>query len=267
MPKKPKTDPWSDAWSARYEARPDTQRETRSRLTRLRGGSRAGRYAIVSAFVLAAVGSPFAIAQTGGGKGRFESNDARYTLYAKNTRAGDGGAGALVCASNTGKEPCLSMVNKGNGYAGAFRTRGLQGFRLQTSGNGTATPFILDPNATAKVDYLNADQVDGLSADEIGREPWALVTAGANPAIARGTTGITVSRTAVGDYNVQFAQDVNTCSYQVTLADPAGNRTAAAVFNPGSPANNKQVRVVTKRAGGPNEGDFVDSDFQIALHC
>ncbi len=261
------SDSWSDAWSARYETPEEKPRKRR--LPRLRGGSRAGRYAIVSAFVIAVVASPFAVAATTGG-GRFFSNDARYTLYAKNTRAGDGGAGALVCNSNTGNEPCLSMVNKGNGYAGAFRTRGLLGFRLQTSGTGTATPFILDKNATGKVDFLNSDQVDGLSADEIAasaRAPWALVTAGATPAVARGTAGTTVSRTAIGDYNVQFAQDVNTCSYQVTSADPAGNRTVAAVLNPGSPANNKQVRVVIRRAGGANEGDLVDSDFQIAVHC
>jgi hypothetical protein len=256
------TDPWSDAWSARYE----TPEKGRRRLTRLRRGSRGGRYALASAVVLAVVASPFAIAQTTG-SGRFFSNDARYTLYAKNTRPGDGGAGALVCTSNGANEPCLSMVNKGDGYAGAFRTRGLKGFRLQTSGTGTAVPFVLDKNATAKVDFLNADQVDGLSADEIGREPWALITAGTTPAVARGTAGITVSRTAPGDYHVLFAQDVNACSYQVTPADPAGNRTVAAISDPGSPANNKQVRVVIKRAGGANEGELVDGDFQIAVHC
>jgi hypothetical protein len=85
--------------------------------------------------------------------------------------------------------------------------------------------------------------------------------------VARGTAGPTVVRTAPGDYHVLFAQDVNTCSYQVTPADPAGNRTVAAVSDPGSPANNKQVRVVIKRAGGASEGELVDGDFQIAVHC
>jgi hypothetical protein len=262
------SDPWSDAWSARYET-PDEGPRRRRLIPRLRGGSGGSRYALAGAVLIAVVGAPFAIAQTSG-QGRFFSNNDRYTLYAKNTRPGDGGAGALVCTSNTGNEPCLSMVNKGDGYAGAFRTRGLKGFRLQTSGTGTATPFVLDKNATAKVDFLNADQVDGLSADEIAaqaRAPWALITAGATPAVARGTTGTTVARTAVGDYHVLFAQDVNACSYQVTPADPAGNRTVAAISDPGSPANNKQVRVVIKRAGGPNEGELVDGDFQIAVHC
>ena len=147
-----------------------------------------GRYAVIAAFVIAVVAAPFAVAQTNNnGSGRFVSNDARYTLYAKNTRTDDGGGGALICQSTPKTEPCLSMVNKGTGFAAAFRTRGLTGFRLQTSGSGTATPFVLDPNATGKVDHLNADQVDGLSADEIGREPRALITAGTTPAVARGT--------------------------------------------------------------------------------
>ena len=55
------------------------------------------------------------------------------------------------------------MVNSGTGYAAAFRTRGLTGFRLQTSGAVRPTPFLLDSNATGRVDHLNADQVDGLS--------------------------------------------------------------------------------------------------------
>jgi hypothetical protein len=229
---------------------------------------RAGRYAVVSAFVIAVIAAPFAVAQTSSnGSGRFVSNDARYALYAKNTRLDDGGGGALICQSTPKTEPCLSMVNKGSGFAAAFRTRGLTGFRLQTSGSGTATPFVLDPNATGKVAHLNADQVDGLSADEIGREPWALITAGATPAVARGTAGTTVTRTAAGDYHVLFAQDVNACSYQVTGADPTANSTFAAVSDPGTPANNKQVRVVIKHAGGANEGELVDGDFQIAVHC
>ena len=262
----PKTDPWSDAWSARYET-PTAAAEKRRRLPRLRGGggSRPGRYALASAVAIAVIGSPFAIAATSGS--RIQNSDARYTLYAKNVRSGDGGAGALVCNSNTGNEPCLSMVNKGNGYAAAFRTRGLTGFRLQTSGTGTATPFVLDANATGKVEHFNADQVDGLSAEEIGREPWAVVDGDGTPSIIRSTPGITVSRSGAGDYNVQFATDVNACSYQATIADTGSNRTIAAVSNPGSPANNNQVRVVTKRAGGQNEGELVDSDFQIAVHC
>jgi hypothetical protein len=259
-----RTDGWNEAWSARYEGDEDeAPRKRRLRLPRLRGrgGSRPGRYAVISAFVIAVVAAPFAVAAT---SGRFQDANVRYTLYAKNVRSGDGGAGALVCNSNTGKEPCLSMVNKGNGLAAAFRTRGLTGFRLQTSGTGTATPFILDANATGKVEHFNADQLDGKDSTEIGHERWALVTGDATPAVTRGTTGTTVTRTVAGDYRVAFADDVNACSYQVTSADPTANRTTAAVLDS---TNNKQVRVVVKRAGGANEGELVDGAFQIAVIC
>src|SRR4051812_30282886 len=141
---------WNDAWSDRYEQ--PASRERRRILPRLRrgGGSKTGRYAVLAAVVIAVVAAPFAVAAS---KGRFTAKDSRYTVLSRNTSNGDGGALAAACTSNknttsSAHEPCLNMVNKGTGYAAAFRTRGLQGFRLQTSGSGTATPFVLDQNAT-----------------------------------------------------------------------------------------------------------------------
>ena len=71
------------------------------------------------------------------------------------------------------------MVNKGTGYAAAFRTRGLTGFRLQTSGSGTATPFLLDKNATGKVTYFNADQSESIVLERF-RDSEALIEHSAN---------------------------------------------------------------------------------------
>src|SRR5437763_1025780 len=190
MSKRRDVDSWSAAWSQRY---PEQKQSRHKQSRRLRlpfagGRSSAGRYALASAVVLAVAVTPFAVAQTTSGPQSFVGDSARYVLLARNTRTADGGAGAMACNSNTGNEPCLNMVNKGNGFAAAFRTRGLQGFRLQTSGSGTATPFVLDKNATGLVKFLNADTVDGKSADEIGREPWATVS----------VTGTTVT---LGDHN------------------------------------------------------------------
>ena len=57
---------------------------------------RTGRYALASAFVIAVIAAPFAVAQTNSnGSGRFVSNDPRYTLYSKNTRTDDGGGSIL----------------------------------------------------------------------------------------------------------------------------------------------------------------------------
>src|SRR5436305_5387793 len=222
-------------------------RRRRLRPFRRGEGSSSGRYALAAAVVLAAVGSPFAIAATSsvhGSSAQFVGDSARYVELARNTRTGDGGSTADACNSNTGNEACLNMVNKGTGWAASFRTRGLTGFRLQTSGSGTATPFLLDKNATGVVKYLNADTVDGKSADEIGHELFAQVTGTtATPSAPRlgnqnGATGVT--RTAAGDYMVTFTNDVSHCTYQATSSDQTAARSTAAAINP---ANPHQVRV------------------------
>jgi hypothetical protein len=258
---------WNDAWSDRYEQ--PAPRERRRILPRLRrgGGSKTGRYAVLAAVVIAVVAAPFAVAAS---KGRFTAKDSRYTVLSRNTSNGDGGALAAACTSNknttnSAHEPCLNMVNKGTGFAAAFRTRGVQGFRLQTSGSGTATPFILDKNATGKVTYFNADQLDGKDSTEIGREPWALVDgATATPTITRNYRTASVARTtggaAAGDYTLTFTDDVNTCSYQVTPSSLTTAHDAAAAPVAGQ---NKQVRVVIR----DNAGAAVNDTFQIAVHC
>ena len=160
-----------------------------------------GPWILASALVLALGGSGVALAAgaISGTTARFTADTPRYTELARNTRAGDGGASADVCNANTGAEPCLNMVNKGNGFAAAFRTRGTQGFRLQTSGAGEATPFVLDANATGKVQFLNADSVDGLDSTQLQAQ-FAVVNADGSLSGARGATGS--SRVGDGTYDV-----------------------------------------------------------------
>jgi hypothetical protein len=277
MPEK-HSDDWSSAWSERYGAdeEPASPRRRRLRLPLIGRTSRPGRYALATGALIAVAASPFAVAASKnitGSKASFTGSTGRYVELARNTRSGDGGATADACNSNQGNEACLNMINKGTGWAASFRTRGLTGFRLQTSGNGTATPFLLDKNATGLVKYLNADSVDGLSAEQIGREQFGQVLGTtATPSAPRlgnqnGATGVT--RAAAGDYRVAFANDVSKCTYQATSADPTAARTLAAVIDP---ANPKQVRVV-ERAGAaagtppPADGDLVDGDFQLAVNC
>jgi hypothetical protein len=269
MPKRGTDDAWTQAWSTRYGAEEKSAKPRARRRLSLRGGSRTGRYAVLGSVLVAVIASPFAVAATTGS--RVTSDDARYSFIARNTRAGDGGAAALACQSDTGsgREPCLNMVNKGNGPAAAFRTRGLTGFRLQTTGTGTATPFVLDPNATGQVKYLNADQIDGKSADEIGRELFARVNVNADNtvAVSRGNgvaTQNAVTRVGEGDFRVTFANDVNNCSYQVTNGDPDLARVGAADVVAG---NNKQVRVTTRTVGGASAGDPSDAPFNLAVNC
>src|SRR4051812_45812694 len=142
----------SSCGDARYRRFPQMHRRIRPTLTQV----------ILASVLMAMLITPFAVAQTGSNSGRVTKDDARYAFLARNIRAGDGGAGAFACNSDTGagREPCLNMVNKGSGFAAAFRTRGLTGFRLQTSGTGEATPFVLDSNGTKVVQFFNADTVD-----------------------------------------------------------------------------------------------------------
>jgi hypothetical protein len=228
-------------------------------------------HVLLAAVLMATLITPFAFAQSSGGGSRVTKDDARYAFLARNTRAGDGGAGAFACNSDTGsgREPCLNMVNKGNGLAAAFRTRGLTGFRLQTSGTGEATPFLLDSNATALVKYLNADTVDGQSANEIGRERFARVNVDGTgtPSLVRGNgTAATnpVTRTAAGDYRVEFTADVNACVYQVTAADPAAAFIASASEDA---SNTKRVVVRTRDGAGAGAGTLADAPFNLTVSC
>ena len=230
---------------------------------------------ILASVLMAMLITPLAVAQSGSGDSRVTNNNSRYAFIARNTAQGDGGAGAFACQSDanpagqTNREPCLNMVNKGTGYAAAFRTRGVTGFRLQTSGSGTATPFLLDSNATGKVEHLNADQVDGQSADQIGRERFARVTvdgAGA-PTLVRGNGTAAqnpVTRNGAGNYTVEFTDDVNTCAYQVTSADTGNARMVAASTDP---ANNKRVVVSTRDGSGAGTGNPADAPFYLTVNC
>jgi hypothetical protein len=237
-------------------------------------GSRTRPTHVLLAAVMAAMLiAPFAVAQTSGGSAaRVERSDARYAFLARNTLQGDGGAGAFACQSDanpagqTNREPCLNMVNKGTGFAAAFRTRGVTGFRLQTSGAGEATPFLLDSNATGKVQHLNADQVDGLGADQIRTRFGRITfTAPSTVAVATGANGVTaVSRTSAGRYQVTFDRDISACGLQVTSNDLDGNRTVAAAPLGG---NNAVADVAIRNAAGTPAGDPVDSSFYIAANC
>jgi hypothetical protein len=230
-------------------------------------------HVVLSAVLLAMFIAPFAVAQSSGGSSaRVERSDARYAFLARNTLQGDGGAGAFACRSDanpsgqTNREPCLNMVNGGTGYAAAFRTRGLTGFRLQTSGAGEATPFLLDSNATGKVAHLNADQVDGLSADQLRTRFGRITfTAPSTVAVATGSNGVTaVTRTAAGRYQVTFDRDISTCGLQVSSNDLEGNRTTAVAP---LASNNAVADVAIRNAAGTPAGDPVDGPFSIAANC
>ena len=223
-----------------------------------------GPWMLASALVLALGGSGVALAAgaISGTTARFTADNPRYTELARNTRAGDGGASADVCNANAGAEPCLNMVNKGNGFAAAFRTRGTQGFRLQTSGAGEATPFVLDANATGKVQFLNADSVDGLDSTQLQAQ-FAVVNADGSLSAARGATG--ASRVGDGTYDVTFGSDISSCVYtanETTITD-----AGAVAVQRQSPT---VIRVATRKGGGADgtgPSDRQNRPFNLVVNC
>jgi hypothetical protein len=251
MPQNDHTD-WTRAWQDRYPSAEKAPR--RRRLPRAPRGR--ARWVLVG-MVLAVLAAPAAIAASG--VGRFVSDDDRYTLLGRNTRDGDGGAVAAACNSDGNNEPCLNMVNKGNGAAAAFRTRGLTGFRLQTSGQGTATPFELDSNATGKVEFLNADQLDGL--DSSAFRLWAVVDD--DGTLARKSAATDVDRTGEGRYEVTFDRDVSDCAYLATIGEPTTGTPSAGEIGT-SQSNDVNAVLVRTR---DSDGTFTDRSFHLAVHC
>jgi hypothetical protein len=249
MPRQDHAD-WTRAWLDHY---PPAEKERRRRLRFPRGRARW----VLVGMALAVVAAPAAIAASG--VGRFISDDDRYTLLARNTRDGDGGGIAAACNSDGNNEPCLNMVNKGNGVAAAFRTRGLTGFRLQTSGQGTATPFNLDSNATGKVEFLNADQLDGLDSSTF--RLWAVVRSGG--ALERQSGATDVDRTGEGRYEVTFNRDVSDCAYVATIGNPTTGTPSAGEIGVSQSNDTNAVLVRTR----DSDGTFTDRAFHLALHC
>jgi hypothetical protein len=263
-------DDWTNAWSDRYAGGEAAAPAKRGRCRGLVRGRSTTTQVLLGSVLMATLITPFAFAQSGGGDARVERNDSRYAFLARNTRSGDGGAGALACTSNknptgqTNREPCLNMVNKGTGYAAAFRTRGLTGFRLQTSGEGTATPFLLDPNATGKVEHFNADAVDGLSSEQI-RPRFARVTftAPSTVALAQNDNGVaSVTRTSEGLYRVAFDESVANCSFNATSAALDTTRVLSVAQVEGA-GQEKNVDVSSRNAAG----NRADTGFSITATC
>jgi hypothetical protein len=224
-----------------------------------------GPWILASSIVLALGASSFAVAASGtvtGTTARFTGDNARYVELARNTRTGDGGAAADACNSNEGAEPCLNMVNKGNGLAAAFRTRGLTGFRLQTSGSGQATPFVLDANATGLVQHFNADQVVGMDAAQLQAQ-FAVVNADGSLSSNRGVSSST--KVSEGTYDVTFSSDVSKCVYTATETT-IGDAGAAAV-QAQSPT---VIRVATRKGGGADgtgPSDRANRPFNLVVNC
>ncbi|QEC49700.1 hypothetical protein FSW04_20375 [Baekduia soli] len=257
---------------------------------------------LASAVVLGLLISSFAVASGEGGailggKRNPGSNESaalsRETQIIANTgtygtrqsNKSDNGGGAIYgCRSKAGgspkgNEPCVRASNLADGRAFEFESKGGTEVGAITSSNAAAAPFTTNAHGVAT--GLNADQVDGKSADDIqndtlkaahtdavataqGLSPFAAVDADGTLGGNRGATS--ASRTGAGTYTVVFANDVSGCALSATETqfEDAG---AVGVQLGG---DHKTVTVRT-RAGGGADGTGAtaptDRPFHLVATC
>jgi hypothetical protein len=189
----------------------------------------------------------------------------------------DNGGGAIYgCRSKAGGsekgfEPCIRASNLVDGRAFEFSSNGGPEVGRITSGNTKAAPFTT--NATGVATGLNADQVDGKSADEIstdavkavqGSLSFATVSAAGALGANRGAT--TAARTADGAYTVTFANDISACAITATESTVTNAGAASAQLG-----DDKKTVAVRTRAGGGADGtgtpDVTDRPFHLQVVC
>ncbi len=222
----------------------------RSRIRKALNVRANGPWILASALLVALLVAPFAGAFGEGnnvrGGARNPSPDAR-RAYTKETqiianvntygtrqsnKSNNGGGAVYGCRSATGgtpkgNEPCLRASNLTNGRAFEFNANGGTEVGAIT-GPATAAPFITTAKGVAT--GLNADQVDGKSADEITAAAlarYANVTGAGALGDQRGATA--AARSGTGVYSVDFNADVSKCARTVSVTgDAAGLATTTA---------------------------------------
>ena len=198
----------------------------RSRIRKALNVRANGPWILASALLVALLVAPFAGAFGEGnsvrGGARNPSPDAR-RAYTKETqiianvstygtrqsnKSSNGGGAVYGCRSATGctpkgNEPCLRASNLTNGRAFEFNANGGTEVGAIT-GPATAAPFVTTAKGVAT--GLNADQVDGKSADEITAAalPRFATVTGATGALGDQRGATASARSATGIYSVDF---------------------------------------------------------------
>jgi hypothetical protein len=222
----------------------------RSRIRRALNVRANGPWILAAALLVALMAAPFAGAFGEGnsvrGGARNPSPDAR-RAYTKETeiianvntygtrqsnKSNNGGGAVYGCRSQTGgtpkgNEPCVRASNLANGRAFEFNSNGGTEVGAIT-GPATAAPFTTTAKGVAT--GLNADQVDGKSADEItaaAQARFAKVSIAGVLGDQRGATA--AARSVDGVYSVDFNADISKCARTVSVTgDAAGVATSTA---------------------------------------
>jgi hypothetical protein len=250
-----------------------------------------GPLVLVSAVVIGLLASSFAVASGEGknlilGKRNPGSNasaalSSETQIIANNGTYGtrqsnksDNGGGAIygcrskLGGSEKGNEPCVRASNLADGRAFEFSSNGGTEVGRITSGNTKAAPFTT--NATGVATGLNADQVDGKSADDItkaahddavatvqGSTSFAAVSEAGALGAKRGATSSTP--TGTGTYQVVFANDISACAIQATEATVTNAGSVAAELT----GDKKTVNVATR----DNLNALANKAFHLTVSC
>jgi hypothetical protein len=251
----------------------------RSRIRKALNVRANGPWILAAALLVALMVAPFAGAFGEGnsvrGGARNPSPDAR-RAYSKETeiianvntygtrqsnKSSNGGGAVYGCRSATGgtpkgNEPCVRASNLANGRAFEFNANGGTEVGAIT-GPATAAPFTTTAKGVAT--GLNADQVDGKSADEItaaAQAKFATVT-GATGALGDKRGATAAARSAAGIYSVDFDADVSKCARTATIA----GTDAGQITTDATDADTVAVRTFD------GDGMAADRSFHLVVTC
>jgi hypothetical protein len=251
----------------------------RSRIRKALNVRANGPWILAAALLVALMVAPFAGAFGEGnsvrGGARNPSPDAR-RAYSKETeiianvntygtrqsnKSSNGGGAVYGCRSATGgtpkgNEPCVRASNLANGRAFEFNANGGTEVGAIT-GPATAAPFTTTAKGVAT--GLNADQVDGKSADEItaaAQAKFATVT-GATGALGDKRGATAAARSAAGIYSVDFDADVSKCARTATIA----GTDAGQITTDATDADKVAVRTFAAT------GTAADRSFHLVVTC
>jgi hypothetical protein len=248
---------------------------------------------LLAAIVIGLLAAPFAVGATsaamnGGGRNPSNNTSAEYTKetqivgniakdqggVAANTggfttrqsnKSSSGGGAIYGCRAQAGTEACIAANNLANGDA--FRFEGSPNANTVGQirfGNNPAALVDKPPfatNGTGVVKNLNADRVDGKSAEDFlpaGSMLFAVVTGDGTIGASRGVpanTKATVASAADSVITVPFAADISKCAATASPAGAVGQPLSVAI---GSDA--KSV-VVTER------GETTAVGFHLQVTC
>ncbi len=256
-----------------------------------------GPWLLASAFVLALIVSPFAIAAgegkplLGGERNPGANKSQAYTketeIIANNSTYGtrqsnksaNGGGAIYGCRSKAGgtekgNKPCIRSNNLADGRAFEFESNGPEVGRI-TAKDPKAAPFTTNANGVAT--GLNADAVDGKGAEDIQKDAvaeaqknaqgmlqFATVASNGTLGAQRGATA--ASRTAEGTYNVVFANDISNCAMTATEAQTDDAGSVGVQLG----GDKKTVTVVTRTGGGADgtvATTVADRPFHLTVTC